>query len=113
MGSQMNRDDSFAPTKADIKFVVTDEYFLPTYGIKTVAGRNFSKDYGTDTSSFLINEAAVSALGLKSNEEVIGKPFRYGGRQENSSAFSMIFILNHFTSTFYHWYFYVKDQWRL
>ncbi|HUS02007.1 MAG TPA: FtsX-like permease family protein, partial [Chitinophagaceae bacterium] len=32
-------------------------------------------------SAFLINEAAVSALGLKSSEEVIDKPFRYGGRQ--------------------------------
>ncbi|HUS01284.1 MAG TPA: ABC transporter permease, partial [Chitinophagaceae bacterium] len=43
MGSQLNRGDSFAPTKADIKFVVTDEKFLPTYGIRIVAGRNFSK----------------------------------------------------------------------
>ena len=81
MGSQLNRGDSFAPTKADIKFVVTDENFMPAYGIKIVAGRNFSKDFGMDTSSFLINEAAVKALGIKSNEEVIGKPFRYGGRQ--------------------------------
>ncbi|MBA3673889.1 MAG: ABC transporter permease [Chitinophagaceae bacterium] len=81
MSSQLNRGDSFAPTKADLKFVVTDENFLPTYGIKMVAGRNFSKDFGTDTSSFIINEAAVTALGLKSNEEVIGKPFRYGGRE--------------------------------
>ena len=79
-GSQLNRGDSLAPSKADIKYVVADEDFIPTYGIKIVAGRNFSKDYGTDTSSFLINETAVKALALKSNEEAIGKQFQYGGR---------------------------------
>jgi putative ABC transport system permease protein len=80
MGSQMNRGDSFAPTKADIKFIVADEYFFPTYGVKIAAGRNFSKDFGMDTSAFLINEAAVKVLGLRSNEEAIGKKFRYGNR---------------------------------
>lgn len=77
-GSQLNRGDSLSPSKADIKYVVADENFIPTYNIKIVAGRNFSKDYGTDTSSFLINETAVKALGLKTNEEAIGKQFQYG-----------------------------------
>jgi putative ABC transport system permease protein len=79
--SQLNRGDSLAPSKADIKNVVADEDFISTYGIKMVAGRNFSKDFGTDTSSFLINESAVKALGLKSNETAIGKQFKYGGRK--------------------------------
>ncbi|HEU0111826.1 MAG TPA: ABC transporter permease [Flavisolibacter sp.] len=81
MGSQINRGDSLAPTQADIKFVLADEDFIPTYGVGMVKGRNFSKSYGTDTASFLINEAAVSVLGLKSNEEAIGKQFQYGGRK--------------------------------
>ncbi|HEY4147603.1 MAG TPA: ABC transporter permease [Chitinophagaceae bacterium] len=80
-GSQINRGDSLAPTKADIKFVRADERFIPTYGVKIVAGRNFSRDFNTDTSSFLINEESVKALGLKSNEEAIGKQFMYGGRR--------------------------------
>ncbi len=79
--SQLNRGDSLAPSKADIKNVVADEDFISTYGIKMVAGRNFSKDFGTDTSSFLINESAVKALGLKSNETAIGKQFKYGDRK--------------------------------
>jgi putative ABC transport system permease protein len=81
MGSQINKGDSLAPTKADIKFVVVDEDYVPTYGIKTVAGRNFSRDYTTDTSAFLINEAAFKALGLKSASDAIGKGFQYGGRK--------------------------------
>jgi putative ABC transport system permease protein len=80
-GSQLNRGDSLAPSKADIKYVVADEDFIPAYGIKIVSGRNFSKDYGMDTSSFLINETAVKALGLKSNENAIGKQFQYGDRK--------------------------------
>lgn len=79
MGSGINMGDSLAPTKTDIKFVVVDEDYLPAYGIKAVAGRNFSRDYGTDTSSFIINEAAVKALGLKSNADALGREFRYGG----------------------------------
>ena len=81
MGSQINRGDSLAPTGADIKFVRADDYFLPTYGVKIVAGRNFSKDFAPDTASFLINEAAVKILGLKSNEDAIGKGFSYGSRR--------------------------------
>jgi putative ABC transport system permease protein len=80
MGSKINNGDSLAPTKADIKFVVADENFVPAYSIKTVAGRNFSKDFTTDTAAYLINEAAVKALGLKSNEAALGKQFKYGGR---------------------------------
>lgn len=81
MGSRINNGDSLAPTKADIKYVRADEGFIPTYGMKVVAGRNFSKDYGMDTSSFLVNEAAVKVLGLKSNEVAIGKQFSYGDRK--------------------------------
>jgi putative ABC transport system permease protein len=80
-GSQMDIGNSLAPTKADIKYVQADEDFIPTYGIKVVAGRNFSKEFGMDTSSFLINETAVKALGLKSNADAIGKQFQYGNRK--------------------------------
>ncbi len=81
MGSQINNGDSLAPTKADIKYVVIDQDFAPTYEIKAVAGRNLSRDYTTDTSSFLLNEAAVKALSLKSNGDAVGKQFQYGGNK--------------------------------
>jgi putative ABC transport system permease protein len=80
-GSQISRGDSLAPTKADIKVVSVDEDFIPTYGISMVEGRNFRKNSAADTSSYLINEAAVRVLGLKSNEDAIGKAFLYGGRK--------------------------------
>jgi putative ABC transport system permease protein len=80
MGTNINRGDSMVPVTADIKFVWTDREFISTYGVKVVAGRGFSKDFSTDSSGFVINEAAVKALGLKSNEDAIGKDIRYGNR---------------------------------
>ena len=81
MGSQIDRGDSLTPTQADIKFVVADEDFIPTYGVGILQGRNFSRSFGMDTSAFLINEAAVKILGLKSNGDAVGKQFQYGGRK--------------------------------
>jgi putative ABC transport system permease protein len=81
MGASMMSGDTLAPINADIKFVSADHEFISTYGIKVIAGRNFSKDFSTDTSAFLINESAVKVLGFKNNEEVIGRDFGYGGRK--------------------------------
>ncbi len=82
MGSRINRGDSLAPTNADIKMVRIDAGFAPTYGVKMVAGRNLSREKGLgDTSSYILNEAAVKILGLQSNEDAIGKGFQYGGRK--------------------------------
>ncbi|QHS57454.1 FtsX-like permease family protein [Mucilaginibacter sp. 14171R-50] len=66
-------------TNADVKYVNTDYGFIPTYGIKIAAGRNFSRDYPTDTTNYILNQAAVSALGWKSAENAIGKDISYGG----------------------------------
>jgi putative ABC transport system permease protein len=42
-----------------------DDDYLPTLGIKLAAGRNFSKDFQTDSAAVLINEAAAKRFGLK------------------------------------------------
>ena len=44
-----------------------DENYLPALGIKLVAGRNFSKDFKTDSLGVLLNEAAVTALNWQEN----------------------------------------------
>ena len=77
--AQIPVGDSLQPVKADIKMVSADHDFITTYAVKMKAGRNFSREFGTDTSSFIINEAAVVGIGWKSAEDAIGKPFYYGG----------------------------------
>jgi putative ABC transport system permease protein len=81
MGASTLSGDSMRPITADIKFVATDYDFIPTYGIGVKAGRNFSRSYGTDTSNFILNEAAVSAIGWKSPREAVGRDFKYGQNQ--------------------------------
>ncbi len=78
MGASAPGSDSMVPVKAEIRFVAADYDFIPTYGIHMVAGRNFSRDYGTDTSNFVLNEAAIKAIGWKSSQEAVGKNFKYG-----------------------------------
>jgi putative ABC transport system permease protein len=81
MGAYTLSGDSMMPTNTDIKFVSVDYDFIPTYGISIAAGRNFSRDYGTDTAGFVINESAVKALGWKSAEKSVGKDFKYGNQK--------------------------------
>lgn len=78
--SQITLGNSLAPSKADIKYVRVDEGFIPTYNIQLVKGRNFIGPNSSDTSSFVLNQAAVRALGIQTDEEAIGKQFKYGGR---------------------------------
>lgn len=40
-----------------------DEDYLPTLGMKMAAGRNFSKEMGTDSSAVIINEAFAKLFG--------------------------------------------------
>jgi len=49
--------------------------FFKTYGMKIVAGRDFSMDFPTDENeAFILNETAVRRLGLKSPEDAVGLP---------------------------------------
>jgi putative ABC transport system permease protein len=79
MGAQTESGDSLRPVTADIKYVAVDHDFLKTYGIPIVAGRDYSRDYATDTSNFLLNVAATRVLGVRTPAEMVGKNFSYGG----------------------------------
>lgn len=50
--------------------------FLTTMGIEMAAGRNFSRDFPSDTlGAYIINEAALPRMGWASAEEAVGKEF--------------------------------------
>ena len=68
--------DSVKAVTIDIKMVSVDDNFIPAYGMEMAAGRNFSKEFGTDTASFILNESSVKALGWPL-KEAIGKDFKY------------------------------------
>lgn len=69
---------SFQPLKVDLKQISVDEGFIPTFGIKMAAGRNFSKDIKTDSNKFIINETTVKTLGWGTAEKALNKQIKYG-----------------------------------
>ncbi|MBL7761906.1 MAG: ABC transporter permease [Chitinophagaceae bacterium] len=79
-GASTMDGDSLVPVKTDIKYVSTDQDFASTYGIPLKAGRYFSRDFGSDTASFVLNETAVKMLNWKSPQDAIGKVFKYGNQ---------------------------------
>lgn len=77
-GAQVIEGGKSVPTNIELKYITTDFGFMDTYGMKLAAGRNFSKDYITDTASYVINETAVQQLGWKTAQNAIGKDMTYG-----------------------------------
>ncbi|MVM30780.1 FtsX-like permease family protein [Spirosoma sp. HMF4905] len=63
-----------------------DYDYLNVMGMKLIAGRNLSREFPADartdsTQNYLLNESAVKALGWKSPNDAIGKPFAMSNRQ--------------------------------
>lgn len=52
--------------------------FIPTYNLKMVYGRNFSKDYPADNQACIINETALKVFGW---DDPIGKQITLYGRK--------------------------------
>jgi len=77
-GASTESGDSLRPVAADIKYLGVDHDFLKTYGIPMAAGRDFARDYGTDSANFLLNESATRVLGVRTAQEMVGKNFSYG-----------------------------------
>lgn len=48
-----------------------DDQYLPTMGMKLVSGRNFSKEFGADSTNVIINQSASNILGF--GEDALGK----------------------------------------
>lgn len=74
------KGDSLVNSGVGLKNVTIDPEFFETLDMEMAAGRNFSKSRTTDDSlAFIINEAAVRAIGWENNEDGIGQDFEYGG----------------------------------
>jgi len=60
-------------------FIDIDEEYFDLYQIRFLAGRNFSKEFGTDDESVILNEEAVKALGLGEPEDALNQQILLGG----------------------------------
>jgi putative ABC transport system permease protein len=91
----------------DIQNWYIDYDYIKTIGMKLVMGRNFSKDFGTDSSAVIINETTARLLGYKNpigqkiyntdrnnkpvSHEIIGvvKNFNYESLRQNIGPLSL------------------------
>ena len=70
---------------------LTDASFIPTLGIKIIAGRGFSSDSKADSTSIILNEAAVKAIGWKNP---VGQWLRYPGNR--NQRFQVVGVMQDF-----------------
>jgi putative ABC transport system permease protein len=63
-----------------VYLMAIDYDFIPSYGLKLAAGRNFSTQYPTDRKAAIINETALGLFGYTSAEDALNKNISAGGR---------------------------------
>ena len=74
-GKNPNSDIDFAQSPVGYDFTKTMHL---TIGAE---GRDFSKDFATDSVGYLINESALKIIGYK---DPIGKPLTFWGKEGNN-----------------------------
>jgi hypothetical protein len=75
-GVDWSGKDPNASLKFEVASVGYD--FTKTMKLEFVKGRDFSKDFATDTAGYILNEAAVKQIGYK---DPIGRPLTFWGKK--------------------------------
>lgn len=71
-----------------------DYNYISTLGMKIVAGRNFSKEYGTDSSAVILNENAARTFGWKEN--AIGHKLTQADNQGKKTTYTVVGVVKDF-----------------
>jgi len=76
-GDDLNWEGGKPDEKVFVRYSNISYDFIPTYELKIISGRNFSKEYPADRNNCLINETAAKVFGWK---DPIGKRIKASGR---------------------------------
>ena len=98
------RDAVMDPAKAVVltNFFVDDNY-IPTLGMEMAKGRNFSKDFPSDSTGIILNEAAVKVLGFKDPlKETLYRPDFRNSTLNGSVAFHVVGVVKDFNFSSMH-----------
>ena len=74
----VNQDES---KQKQYRVIGMDYDYIKTYGLKIIAGRAFSKSFGTDDSAVIFNRSAVQQIGFNKPEEAINKRIDFWGKR--------------------------------
>ncbi|UCD61731.1 MAG: ABC transporter permease, partial [Flavobacteriaceae bacterium] len=72
-----------------------DHDYLSTLGMKLISGRNFNRQFITDSTSVVINEAALSVMGV-GREEAIGMRLSRDLELERPEYYTIIGVVKNF-----------------
>jgi len=65
--------------------------FVNFYGLEVIEGRNFSRDFGQNSSTVLFNEAAIELMGFEDNASAMNVPIFFWG-----DTFNIVGVLKNF-----------------
>ena len=68
-----------------------DYDFVDFYGLEVIEGRNFSRDYGQNSSTVLFNEAAIQLMGFEDNASAMDVPILFWG-----DTFNIVGVLKNY-----------------
>ncbi|MDB5210467.1 MAG: hypothetical protein JWQ30_1294, partial [Sediminibacterium sp.] len=68
-------------TQKQYRVIGVDYDYIKTYNLKLIAGRAFSKDFGSDDHAVIFNRRGIEQLGFTKPEEAIGKKIDFWGQQ--------------------------------
>ncbi len=99
-GQSNNNNFFVSPGQQSTQMVKTlryevDENYIATLGIQLIKGRNFSKEFGTDSNSVIMNEAAANALGWK-QDAAIGQTISRFSKRGEKEIYNVIGIVKDF-----------------
>ena len=86
-------DDNTSQFVKTLRYEV-DEDYLPTLGMQLSAGRNFSPEYGTDSSGVILNEAAVKAFGW--GKDAVGHTINRPDNEGRIATYRVIGVVEDF-----------------
>lgn len=69
--------------------------YIPIFGHKLLAGRNFSEEFPTDKTGIIINETLAKAYGFKHPNEAIGKEIYWESKNVNRHIIGVIADFHH------------------
>ncbi|GAB2790224.1 ABC transporter permease [Rhabdobacter roseus] len=86
-------DDKVNEFTKGIRYDV-DENYIPTLGMSMVAGRNFSPEFGTDSSAIILNETAAREMGW--GHDAVGHTVTRPNNEGTKTTYHVIGVVKDF-----------------
>lgn len=77
MLTKMKYRNGISETELDVSAKVGDDHFIPLYGLRLVAGRNYLP--GDTLRELVVNQSLTKALGFQQPEDAVGKLLEFNG----------------------------------